>query len=106
MSFFGDILGFFGGGSRASASVSSSNSTSVTVSPNIATIIDTAPLAEGAQKLVDAMTGSLAPAVASIGTAIKDAAKSEAKQAETLQEIATWASVAGVVFALVRLVRE
>lgn len=105
MSLFADIWGLLGGGSSSSSSASATNSTSVSVNPNFVTVIDTTPLAASQQALNDALNGKVAPAIASIGTAIKEAATVEQNRVDTLKEVATWVSVAGIAFGAIRLAR-
>lgn len=105
MSLFSEIFSLFGGGSSSQSSAVANNATTVTVNPQIATIIDTTPLAQSQQALINALTGDVAPAIAGIGDAIKEAAAAETERTQTVQDIATWVSVAGLGFALIRLVR-
>lgn len=105
MSLLTEIFSFLGGGSASQSSASANNVTSVTVNPQILTVVDTAPLAQSQQALINALTGNVAPAIAGIGDAIKEAAAVEADRTQTVQDVATWVSVAGLGFALIRLVR-
>lgn len=106
MSLFSDLFALLGGGSTSQSSASANNVTSVNVSPEIVTIVDTTPLAESQQALINALSGEVAPAIAGIGSAIKEAAAAEAASVDTMQKIATWVSVAGLGFAFIRLVRS
>jgi hypothetical protein len=103
MSFFDDLARLLKGGPSATAVATTSNTTTVTVNPNIINAIDLTPLQAPVQALVNSLSG-VAPAVASIGGAIREAADRQQENTDELRTVATWVSVAGIAFALTRMV--
>lgn len=102
MSWLNDISRLFGSGG-STTTVSNANTTTVSVNPQILTVVDTTPLAASQQALVNSLQG-VAPAIASVGTAIKDAAAADQAGTEQLREITILVSIAGIAFALIRMV--
>jgi hypothetical protein len=108
MSWLSDIAGLFGSGSSSTAVATTSNNTSVTVNPTILNAIDFSSLEAPAQKLVDTVSGiggAIAGAGRSVGDAIKSASEKQSQSADMLKEVAVWVSLAGIAFALIRIVR-
>lgn len=103
MAWLTDLTRLFGGGSSPTVTAAANNQTTVTVSPNIITAIDTAPLAEAGQSLVNALSG-VTPAIASIGTAITTAAAKQDESTAQLRQITVMVAIAGIAFSLIRMV--
>lgn len=114
MSWLEDVVGLFdklGGGSSSSSQSSSSTSTVVTVNPTILNNIDTGPIAQPLQNLVNALTlGSVTNAVAAerqaqaieAGAAKLADAQGQNTKINELATLATWGGLAIAVFKLLK----
>lgn len=102
-------LGKSGGGSGTSVQQTSSQATSVTVNPTILNNIDTGPLAQPLQNLVDALTiGGAVQAAATLkqGEAFERGAKAIADAQggqNKINELATLVSFGGLAIAVIKL---
>lgn len=99
-----DIASLFKSNGGASASSSTSNNTTVTVNPTILNAIDFSALEAPTQALVNSLSG-VAPAIASVGDAITQAAKEQAAGNDQLKQLTIYISLAGLAFALIKLVK-